>query len=331
MCTAISFKKNYHGRNLDLEFDLPLTKIVITPKNYSLNFRVSKEVINIDYAIIGVAMVSNDYPLYYDAMNEKGLFVSSLNFDGYAKFFDVDNKKNNIAPFELILYILGSCKNVEEARKKLENVNIVNLAFSDKFMIAPLHWIISDENESIVVESVSEGLKVYDNPVGVLTNNPDFSFHLANLNNFAFLSPSNISTSFDKNNKFLKFISNGVGTSGLPGGLSSTDRFIRASYTKLTSISADDEISIVTQFFHILDSVAQIKGQVEGHENRHEITIYSNCYSSKTQTIYFKTYDNNQINAISLVDFNTNENKKLLIFDFYKKQNINYIKDVESK
>ncbi|WP_033159682.1 choloylglycine hydrolase [Mycoplasmoides alvi] len=322
MCTAITYKQNYYGRNLDLEYDLKFSKVVITPQKYHLQFRVSNLDLGIKYSLIGIAMVVDNYPLYYDAMNEHGLFMAGLNFDGYAKFFDISKEKNNVAPFELIPYILGNCKNLIEVKEKLKDINIVNVNFNSNLSLSPLHWIVSDNTTSLVIESVADGLKIYDNPIGVLTNNPDFPFHLTNLNNFLNLNPKNPLNCFSSA-PYLKNISNGSGTIGLPGGLSSIDRFIRASYTKLTSISENNEISDITQFFHILGSVSQTRGTVMAHENRYELTLYSNCYSSKTLTLYYKTYNNSQINALNLKNENISNSTVLKTFDLFKPQNIN--------
>ena len=78
MCTAIKYKNNFYGRNLDLEYELPWTKVIIMPKNYLLKFKSNNENIDIKYSLIGMGMIANEYPLFYDAMNEKGLFMANL-------------------------------------------------------------------------------------------------------------------------------------------------------------------------------------------------------------------------------------------------------------
>ena len=323
MCTAISYKDKFFGRNLDLEFELPFSKLIIVPKKYFIQYKASNQVLEIKYDLIGMGMVVDNYPLYYDAMNEKGLFMAGLNFEGYAKYFSTNPKKKNICPFEFILYILGKCKDVNEVKEALKNINLVDINFSDSIKNTPLHWMVSDKNSSIVIESTKKGIKIYDNVYGVLTNNPEFPYHLENMNNYINLSPNIKRPLF---NDQLSIISNGLATTGLPGGLSSIDRFVRATYTKLTSVSSDNEIDNVNQFFHILNSVSQVKGTVIGHEKRYELTIYSNCYSFDTLTCYYKTYTNNRINALCLKDINTNNSNQLLIFDLNQKEDINYLK-----
>ena len=146
---------------------------------YSFHFRHVGDMKN-HYAIIGMAHVAEDYPLYYDAMNEKGVAMAGLNFVGNAVYSEVQPDVENIAQFEFIPWILSQCASLAEVRKLLNRINIVNTPFSEQLPLAQLHWIIADENESITVESMSDGLHIYDNPVGVLTNNPPFPRQMFN-------------------------------------------------------------------------------------------------------------------------------------------------------
>ena len=148
------------------------------------------------YAIIGMAHVAEDYPLYYDAMNEKGVAMAGLNFVGNAAYSEVQSNVENIAQFEFIPWILSQCASLVEVRELLDRINIVNTPFSEQLPLAQLHWIISDENESITVESMSDGLHIYDNPVGVLTNNPPFPQQMFQLNNYMYLSPKQPENTF---------------------------------------------------------------------------------------------------------------------------------------
>ena len=199
MCTAITYNNEdfYFGRTLDYEFSYG-EKITITPRNYNFKYK-NKENISNHYAIIGMAHIANDYPLYYEAVNEQGLGIAGLNFVGNAYYNDKIENKDNIAQFEFIPWILCQCKNVEEARTLLQNINITNESFSNDYPIAQLHWIISDNKECIVVESVKSGLNIYANPVGVLTNNPSFDKQIFSLNNYRNLSVEDKENTFSKN------------------------------------------------------------------------------------------------------------------------------------
>ncbi len=320
MCTAITYstKDHYFGRNLDLEYSYKET-VTITPRNYPFKFRKVNE-INKHYAIIGMAFVDSNYPLYYDAINEKGLGMAGLNFPKNAFYNEIENDKDNIAPFEFIPWILSQCSNIDDAKKLLKKINIANINFSDNLKASPLHWIIADKNSSITVECVKEGLKIYDNPVGVLTNNPTFDIHMFNLNNYMNLSIEQPVNNFSNKLDF-DIYSRGMGALGLPGDLSSASRFVKATFTKMNSLSGDSESESISQFFHILTSVEQQRGCVHMGEDKYEITIYSSCCNMDKGIYYYTTYENSQITAIDMHKENL-DGDKLVNFDLVKGQQI---------
>lgn len=307
MCTAVTYKTKdfYFGRTLDYEFSY-CDEVTITPRNYPFSFKYLGE-INTHYAMVGMSYVANDYPLYYEAINEKGLGVAGLNFVGNAHYNDFIEGKDNIAQFELIPFILSKCTTVKEVKNLLNNINIVNIPFSKDLPVAQLHWIIADKDECITVESVKEGLKIYDNPVGVLTNNPPFDKQMFQLNNYMHLSPKNPENTFS-NKLNLESYSRGMGALGLPGDLSSQSRFIRAAFTKMNSLSGDSESESVSQFFHILGSVDQQRGCCELDNGEYEITIYSCCCNASKGIYYYTTYNNHQITAVDMNRENLNGN-----------------------
>ena len=299
MCTAATYKTkdHYFGRTLDFEFSYAET-VTITPRSYPLHFRKVKNQEK-HYAMIGMAYVVEDYPLYYDATNEKGLSMAGLYFAGNADYKREVAGLDNVAPFEFIPWILGQCSNIAEAKKLLEHINLVEEHFSSKLPLSPLHWIISDRDASITVESVKEGLKVYDNPVGVLTNNPSFDYHMFNLNNYMGLSIDTPENLFSKDLN-LTIYSRGMGAMGLPGDLSSMSRFVKVAFTKMNSLSGDSESESISQFFHILGSVDQQRGCVRMGEGQYEITIYTSCCNTDKGIYYYTTYENHQITAVDM-------------------------------
>lgn len=307
MCTAVTYKTKdfYFGRTLDYEFSY-CDEVTITPRNYPFSFKYLGE-INTHYAMVGMSYVANDYPLYYEAINEKGLGIAGLNFVGNAHYHDFIEGKDNIAQFELIPFILSKCTTVNEVKNLLNNINIVNIPFSEDLPVAQLHWIIADKDECITVESVNDGLKIYDNPVGVLTNNPPFDKQMFQLNNYMHLSPKNPENTFS-NKLNLESYSRGMGALGLPGDLSSQSRFIKASFTKMNSVSGDSESESVSQFFHILGSVDQQRGCCELDNGEYEITIYTCCCNASKGIYYYTTYDNHQITAVDMNRENLNGN-----------------------
>lgn len=298
MCTAVSYKTRdfYFGRNLDLDRSYG-EEVTVTPRNYPFAFRNGR-VLEHHYAMIGMAARSGVYPLYFEATNEKGLSLAGLNFPGNAVYYPEDQEKENIAPFELMPYLLGQCADVEEALAKLENMNLWNMPFSAELPLTPLHWILADRERALTIEAVADGMKIYDNPVGVLTNNPPFDFHMLNLANYMNLTaqqPVNRLGNVD-----LKPYCLGMGSIGLPGDPSSASRFVRATFTKLNSVCGEAEADSVGQFFHILGSVVQQKGVSRVHGDAYEYTLYSSCCNADRGIYYYTTYGNSCISAVDM-------------------------------
>ena len=322
MCTAVTYKtKNfYFGRTLDYEFSYK-EEVTITPRNYQFHFKNHADVNN-HYAIIGMAYVAENYPLYYDAVNERGLGIAGLNFVGNAHYNDIQQGKDNIAQFEFIPWILGQCSTVKEAKNLIEKINLTNTSFNSQLPLAQLHWLISDQNESITVEAVQEGIKVYENPVGVLTNNPPFDKQLFALNNYMNLSNKSPENTFATSLELQQY-SRGMGAIGLPGDLSSQSRFIRASFVKMNSVSGEEENESVSQFFHILNSVEQQRGCCQLDNGKYEITIYTSCCNATKGIYYYTTYDNHQITAVDLNKEDL-EGTELVKYPLIKGEHINF-------
>ncbi len=308
MCTAITLNTDslYFGRTLDLDVDYK-SQIVITPRNFGFKFK-SGETVNSHYAIIGMAAVSENYPLYFDAANEKGLCIAGLNFSEDAVFEKPNNNKNEIAPFELIPYLLCTCKNTYEAKEKLKDKQIAEIPFNKQLGCAKLHWIISDKRDSIVIESTKNGMKIQSNPTGILTNSPPLDYHLYNLNNYLNLTSETPRNSFS-NSLELRAYSNGLGAIGMPGDYSSPSRFIRAVFTKYNTVCEKNEKDSVRRFFEILSTVEIPKGLVKTKSETLHYTLYSSCINTENGIYYYKLSHNRNTNAVSLfkenLDLNT--------------------------
>lgn len=299
MCTAISYKtkNHYFGRNLDLDYSLG-EGVIVMPRSFPFPLR-NAPLPEKRYALIGTGIIREETPLFYDATNEKGLSIAGLNFVGNAVYYPLSGTLLNIAPFELIPWVLFQCRNVREAKELLQKTNIAALDFSKDFPAAELHWLISDEKENLVLECTAEGMKLYDNPLGVLTNNPPFPFQLFLLNNYMSLSNQPPVNSFCKSLDLQEY-SRGMGAIGLPGDLSSSSRFVRAAFYKMNSVYLNSEHKRVSQFFHLLSSVSQTRGAVQLKGGAYEYTVYSSCCNTKKGIYYYTTYDNSAIRAVDM-------------------------------
>ena len=322
MCTAVTYLSgnHYFGRNLDFEHSFG-EKIVITSRNFPFLFR-KKSPVERHYAIIGMGIVSNNFPLYFDASNEAGLSMAGLLFPEYAYYHSVKEGCDNIASFELIPWVLSQCKSVSEAKELLKKANVCDIDFSHEYPQTPLHWMICDKSESIVVESVKEGLFIYDNPVGVLSNSPTFPMQMFNLNNYMSISSHPPKNLFSDKLTFSQY-SRGMGSLGLPGDLSSSSRFVRAAFTRLNSVSSEGEQGAVSQFFHILQSVYQTRGCNRTEEDFSEITYYSSCINTDKGIYYYTTYDNAFLNAVNMYEQEL-DSERVYTFPLIREWKVNF-------
>lgn len=322
MCTAISYKakNHYFGRNLDLYYNYN-EQVTVTPRSYTLNFRMVQP-LERHYAFIGMATVEKDYPLYYEAMNEKGLAIAALNFPENAHYYEPEQGKINITPFELIPWVLGRFGTVDEVEREIINLNLVSINFSTSLPLSPLHWMISDKKRSLVLEPMKNGIKCFENPIGVLTNNPPFDIQMLFLQQYSGLSAKNPKKSFLNDIK-LKPYSLGMGSIGLPGDMSSPSRFVRAAFIKENSVCDGDKADEIGQFFHILGSVEQPKGVTEVKEGLYEYTLYSSCLDTDAGVYYYTTYQNRSITAVDMKKENL-KGSKLVVYDLVKNENVTF-------
>ncbi len=311
MCTAIALKTKdfYFGRNLDFGYSFN-EGVIICPRNHVFPFR-HLDSISIHQAMIGMGIVQDDFPLFFDAVNESGVAIAGLNFPESYKSYAPINGKKNVAQFEFIPYLLSKATNLEDTRRILKDLSISKDDFSQDLTESKLHWMISDKTGSIVVESTSKGLMVYDNPVHVLTNEPEFPFQLFNLNNYRKISPKDPENTFVKETN-LPIYCKGLGGIGLPGDMSSMSRFVKATFIRSNAISFEEEDESVNRFMHILDSVFQVKGCIIYDGDEYEHTVYSSVMNTQKGLYYYKTYTNSRINCINM--HKTDIDKKELSF-----------------
>ncbi len=289
MCTAITlFDDGLFGRTFDYEKSFG-QQVVITPRHFNFGGFASV------YSIIGIATVAKGIPLYFDGMNECGLWGGALNFPDCAVYHPKTEGKINLASYELLAYILGRCKNVETAKEILRETNITPDSFSKELPSTALHWIFADGQSAVTVESVGDGLRVYDNILGVLTNSPDFSFHSTRLADFMTLGaahPENRLTKYK-----LCAYSRGMGAIGLPGDFSSSSRFVRGVFIK-ENIKTFRGESRANKFFHLMDSLTVPYGCVRTAEGLPVVTIYTSCADRESGIYYYTTYSHRRICAV---------------------------------
>ena len=301
MCTAINETKGRHlfGRTLDLEYSYG-EKVVITPRKYEREFihegnRLSR------FALVGCAARFGNTALYYDAANEAGLCAAALNFPNLCEYHAKKSGKYNVTSFELIPFILGECENVSEAVSLLEKINVTSDSFSDKIPATPLHWIFADKTRAVTLESTADGITVHEDPFGVMTNSPDFRYHVARLADYMSLSPRPAQNSFCPSCEIESY-SRGLGAVGLPGDYSSSSRFVRAVYVKEHTERSDTKHGSIERFFHIMDAVSVPSRCIITDQGKNVRTVYTSCIDTAAKIYYFTTYENRRIRAVSLTE-----------------------------
>ena len=327
MCTSLSIQSQagtcFFGRNMDLSYFFN-QRVMIMPKNYAYEDKVSGNKVINNRAIIGMGTVIDNHPVLADAMNEAGLGCAGLNFQGYA-YFEKEpvEGKQNIAPYDFIQWVLSNHETVEEVKRGIERLELVDCPINADTPVAMLHWMIADKTgKSIVVEKTKEHFAVHDNPMGVMTNNPEFDWHLINLNNYVHLTPASPKET-QWGTHTLKALGIGAGTVGIPGDFASVSRFVRIAYLRSHMPEVSGDIESVTQFFHMLDYVKMVKGGVLTDEGLEDSTIYSSCMDQDKGVYYYRTYENNRINAIDMHKEQL-EGTELKMFDYLTKQDFNY-------
>lgn len=291
MCTALVHGP-FFGRTLDLEYSYE-EQVVVVPRRFPLTFYAQPPLTR-HHAIIGMAHVAQGHPLFYDGMNETGLAMAALNFPLSAVYPKEQKEQINLAPFELIPWVLGQCSTVCQARDLLERVNVTGVDFSPNLPSTPLHWLVADRDRSITVEPMADGLRIHENPVGVLTNEPPFPFQLSRLNDFRGLSAAPSANRFSS--LPLTEYSRGMGALGLPGDWSSQSRFVRCAFAAHNSSLP----ASVTQFFRILSTVEVPRGCVRLENGKEVISVYTSCCDLNNGIYHYTTYGNRQICAVAL-------------------------------
>ena len=283
MCTAMKIGGCF-GRTLDLEYTYN-EQVVLCPREFPLVMRHLPPLTR-HHAILGMAAVAEGFPLYYDALNECGLAMAGLNFPHSGRYA----AEGEVASFELIPCVLGICADVEEAKRLLSTIRVCDTAFSAAYPPTRLHWMVADATQSIVVESTAAGMRVYDNPVGVMTNEPPFPRQLAHWSDFAALTA-------DEPTPTPPHLGRGSGSVGLPGDFTSPSRFVKAAFVAAHSEAGDDPVG---QFFHAMATVEVPRGCLRLPDGRWVVSQYTSCMDLRKKAYHYRTYGSRHVTAVAM-------------------------------
>lgn len=328
MCTSLTFKtqdgNHFLARTMDFSLILNPNAIMY-PRKYKWKLYQDKQSIEVNFAFLGIGQkFDGNYCAFADGTNEKGFSCASLYFPGYAIYSDKESTSLlNIAPYEVVPYLLSKCETVKDAIKEIKKVNLMNVTLEEMQLLPPLHWIVADKSGNcIVIEPTENGLVIKENPIGVMTNSPEFNWHMTNSRNYVGINPLK-KKEVTLGNVTFKPLSQGSGTLGLPGDFTSPSRFVKTVFAKYASTDCKDEIEGITNIFHILEGVTIPKGNVITEYNKIDYTQYTSCFNLDKGILYYKTYDNSQLIAVSLCNENLDSND-IKSWNMTFKQNIKF-------
>ena len=309
MCTSRALPapdgRHLFGRTRDLDTHFG-EAVTITPRRFRFSFGGGSPQ-SIRYAILGMAAVADGYPLYAEAMNEAGLCMAGLRFAESAAYADPSVPtagKRDLAPWELIPYLLGNCATVSEARQALSEIRVVAKPFSDTLPAAPLHWHMADADPThggLVVEVTAAGMRLYEAETGALANEPPYPAQLAALQAAEIgRAHGGLVVESEPTKKAHGRSLVEPDPTALPAGYGSPARFARASILRRwwlergsTCAAVDGTTQTagyaVAQFFSLLGAVSPTAGAVMTPEGGCHRTLYTCCMDTAAGVYYYKT------------------------------------------
>ena len=323
MCTSFTLhaKDESYMLSRTMDFSIEMAKTVTyIPQNFHLihDYR-SSETYQTKYAYVGMGALEDHCNIVFDGINEQGLTAATLYFVSYAGYADPQAATTavKVAPDMVVGYTLGNYASVNEVKTAFEQnqIQIVDEKNPTLGITPPLHYIFMDKTgATIVVEVMKDGVHVYDDTVGVMTNSPDYPWHENNLNNYLTVTPKQHKP-VNWLGKELHPMSQGSGNFGLPGDFTPVARFVRAAYLKNFMPQADNEYGNLIKAENILKSVNVAKGAVVTENDAQDFSCYRSFMSATSQTYYFATYNNQRVRKIDLQTLTSLTEPKIFVVD----------------
>lgn len=266
-----------------------------------------------------------------DGMNEKGLAVNGFYLPGFTEYqaYDAAKASVSIGPGDIIPYLLSTSATVEEAKAALAKVRVTPVVSPSLGIAPPGHFMITEPSgKAIVIEYVKGELVTYDAPLGVITNSPNYDWHITNLRNYLSLSPVAVPTKRIEDMDFSP-LGGGSGMVGLPGDYYPPSRFVRAVAFTQTARPTPDGKETMYEAFRILDSFNLPLGSAEGEgdaklKGMRSSTIWTTAYDTKNLIFQYHTQHNRRVRQVDLkkIDFSNLKQTTLVPLDKVKEQDI---------
>lgn len=315
-CTGISLTttegQSVHGRTIEWASGPLESELVIAPRNLEIVSQLPLDKTGITwtnrFGYVGLSLIESR--IIGEGMNEKGLNAGLFYFPHYGSLapFDPDNTRNRIADIDLVRWFLGSFATVAEVREALAEVVVSPANLDEEGRPLPTaHWRVTDaQGGNIVIEITDQGkVNIHDNPVGVLTNSPDFSWHVTHLNTLINIQPGTRPSRMLEEHRIFSF---GAGTAalGLPGDFSPSSRFLRAAFFRNSAPPMHTTPEAVAQAFQILSNFNIPIGTAFAPEDRNHIpempsaTQWTAVSDPADLKFYYRTMFDGRIRSIDL-------------------------------
>lgn len=310
-CTGIVLRSADGGtvpaRTMEFAFDIEsnvlaipagtkINTLILDPDNSGFTFTAK-------YGFLGANGLGKQ--IVFDGMNTQGLYYGAFYFAGNAEFGTVsdENRHRAVSSEEMGNWILGQFATVEEVVAALPTIDVVGTFVDEIKGRVPFHYAVTDSSgASIVIEYTKDGLKVHENTVNVLTNNPTYDWHLTNLSNYVGLQSRNVEAIEVGTERITPF-GQGSGMLGLPGDMTSPTRFVRAVAFANTSLPSDSVDDAIFKAFHILNVFDIPKGAIREADPSVTLTDYT-LWTSAADTLngvyYYKTYISQAVESIDV-------------------------------
>ncbi|MFV0329487.1 MAG: linear amide C-N hydrolase [Dysgonomonas sp.] len=333
-CTGITLKSKegtiivartieWGGSNLNSQY-------VITPRGYTNQSYIPGGIggmtFTARYGYVGLAVEQKDF--IAEGLNEEGLSAGLFYFPNYGKYenYNMAKKEKSIADLQLVSWLLGECKTVNEVKEAIKKVCVISI----DPRASTIHWRFADASGRQLVLEIINGTPIfYENTLGVLTNSPGFEWHLTNLNNYVNLFTGTASTKRLGNIELVSF-GTGSGFLGMPGDITSPSRFVRAAFYQASAPQQDTSLDTVLQCFQILNNfdipvgiefpIGQVPSDIPS------ATQWTSATDMEHRIIYFRTMYNSSIRSIDLntIDF-SNIQYRVIPMDISMQQPVDVI------
>jgi len=337
-CTGITLKSKdgaiVFGRTMEWgSFDLH-SRLTIVPRGHEYRSELPEGKHGLTwktkYGAVGLDAVGKD--LLLDGMNEKGLLVNVFYHPGYAEYpaFDPAKSATTMGSLDVCQYLLTTCVSIEEVRAALAEVSIVGVVEPALGIAASIHLMVTEPGgRAIVIEFTAGKVKIHDAPLGVITNAPNYDWHVTNLRNYVNLSAVALPTKKIEDMNFAP-LGGGSGMIGLPGDFTPPSRFVRAVAFSKTARPTATGTETMYELFRILDSFNVPLGAAEGEESKTKTeglrssTLWTTSYDSKNLVMQYHTQHNRRVRQVDLkkIDFSKSGGLVRMPLDNQKSQDI---------